>query len=321
MRKIYGFVLSKQSGKAIPNLVVAFFDSDIEPATLMRELGDHEKGSRRERWELFGKALGSVLTDDAGRFELDLANARHAEGETSGHVLLVVFAPDDVASVEHPFPLPPEKRILYMSSLPQQEVGAQAYVIRLLPAQLEKFGIAAAGSPPTSEPAQDPTSRHYIDTLERGFVFKDNVKTLIKPRLEAQVATVTATKAAAKAKFQNLSAIRLENRNHPQLLTDPSKLPELMKTTASDGLTKLGATRGNLSLKLTEDEVKSLGLTVSASGAVSGTVDARTLSTFLSTRNGGVDLLFKRPTTVDPSTLLASHTQPTVHASRGRKSS
>ncbi|KVT85700.1 hypothetical protein WK59_12075 [Burkholderia ubonensis] len=317
MRKVHGFVLSKQGAKPLPNLVVAFFDSDIEPSALTRELEQHAEGTRSGSWALFGKALGSVLTDDVGRFELDFGDAKH-EGECREHVLLVVFAPDDVASPEHPFPLPPEKRILFASNLPDQHAGAQAHVIRLLPAQLEKFGIAPAGATPTSEPALDPTSRHYVDSIERSFVFKDNVKQLVKPRIEAQVAQATAVKNAAKKKFKNLNAIRAENRKHPQLLTDPAKLPEMMRTTAAAGISKLSATPRSLSLSLTEDEITSLGLNVDAHGKVSGKVDARTFSKFLAARNGGVDLVSRRSAAIDPASLVGSYTAPT---SRGRKSS
>lgn len=322
MGKIHGFVLSKETGRPISNLQVAFFDSSAEPSTVLRSLEEHDKHPPHERWALFGTSLGSVLTDEAGRFELDFTHLPQGGGARE-HVLLVVFAPDDVASVDRPFPLPPEKRLLYMSSLPKFEQGAQAYLIRLLPAQLEKFGLAPAGSPPTSEPAHDPSSKTYADTLERTFIFKDNLKTLVKPRIQAQVAHLTAAKTAAKKKFANLSAIPAENRNHPQLLTDPSQLPELMRKTVAAGISKLAAAPRDLDLSLSADEVKALDLKVSEKGVVSGHVNAAALAAFLSARNGGVDLVAKRPSNVDPAQLLARHAPPTEttpSAGRRRKS-
>jgi hypothetical protein len=305
--KINGFVLSKQTGKPISNLQVAFFDSNAEPGTVLRSLEEHDKRSPQERWALFGTSLGSVLTGESGGFELDFTPAGQGGGGVREHVLLVVFAPDDVGSVDRPFPLPPEKRILYISSLPKFEHGQQACLIRLLPAQLEKFGLAPAGSPPTSEPAHDPSSKTYADALERTFFFKDSLKTLVKPRLQAQVAHVAATKTVAKKKFANLSAISAENRNHPQRLTDPSKLPEMMHKTVTAGVATHAATPSSLQLSLSADEVKRLGLKTSERGVVSGHVSASALSVFLSARNGGVDLVSKRPSNLDPAKLLADH--------------
>jgi hypothetical protein len=320
--KVHGFVLSKQTGKPISNLQVAFFDSDVEPVTVLRSLEERDKRSPQESWALFGMSLGSVLTDEAGRFELDFTNLHH-DGAACEHVLMVVFAPDDVANADRPFPLPPEKRFLYMSTLPKFEKGEQAYLIRLLPAQLEKFGLAPAGSPPASDPAQDPSSKTYADTLERTFIFKDTLKTLVKPRIQAQVAHVSAAKTAARKKFSNLNAIPAENRNHPQLLTHPAKLHEVMRKTAAAGIAKLAATPRNLELSLSADEAKTLGLKISEGGKVSGEVSAATLSAFLSARNGGVDLFSKRPSNLDPAKLLARHAPPshaTPSAPRRRKS-
>jgi hypothetical protein len=312
--KIHGLVVSKETGKPISNLQVAFFDSNAAPGTVLRSLEENDKRSPQERWALFGTSLGSVLTDEAGGFALDFTPAGQGGGGVREHVLLVVFAPDDVGSVDRPFPLPPEKRILYMSSLPKFEHGQQACLIRLLPAQLEKFGLAPAGSPPTSEPAHDPSSKTYADVLERAFVFKESLKTLVKPRLQAQVANVAATKIAAKKKFANLSAIPAENRNHPQLLTDPSKLYEMMQKTVAAGIAKHAAAPSSLQLSLSADEVKTLGLKTSERGMVSGQVKASTLSVFLSARNGGVDLVSKRPSNVDPAKLLADHAPSTTKA-------
>ena len=307
MGKIHGFVLSKQTGKPLSNLQVAFFDSDAEPGTVLRSLEEKDKRSPRERWALFGTSLGSVLTSEAGAFELEFTPKRSEEGGAGEHVLLVVFAPDDVVSLDRPFPLPLEERILFMSSLPKFERGQQACLIRLLPAQLEKFGLAPAGLPPTSDPTHDPSSKLYADALERSFAFKDSLKALVQPRLQMQAAKVAATKTAAKAKFANLSAIVAEKRNHPQLLTDSSKLPEMMQTTMSAGIAQHAAVPSSLQLSLSADEVKTLGLKVSDQGEVSGQVNASVLSVFLSARNDGVDLIAKRPSKLDPAKLLADH--------------
>lgn len=307
MGKIQGLVVAKQTGKPISNLQVALFESNAEPGAVLRSLEEQDKRSPQERWALFGTSLGSVLTGETGGFELEVTPAAQGGSGVHAQVLLVVFAPDDVASLDRPFPLPPEKRILYMSSVPKFEHGQQACLIRLLPAQLDKFGLSPTGSPPASDPAQEPSSKMYADALERVFVFKDSLKTLVKPRLQAQVAHTAATRTVAKKKFANLSAISAENRNHPQLLTDRSKLPEMMHKTVADGVAKHAAAGSKLQLSLSDDEIKTLGLKISERGVVSGHVSASALSVFLSARNGGVDLVSRRPSTVDAAKLLADH--------------
>jgi hypothetical protein len=81
----------------------------------------------------------------------------------------------------------------------------------------------------------------------------------------------------------------------------------MMHKTVAAGVAKYAATPSSLRLSLSADEVKTLGLKTSERGVVSGHVNASALAVFLSARNGGVDLVSKRPSNLDPAKLLADH--------------
>src|SRR5207249_3509965 len=94
-----------------------------------------------------GKRIGSVLTDQEGKFTLASEDLEFQGNESRPDLVILVFAPEDVQKLEEPYPLPPEKRVLYISSVPRVDAGAEeAFVIRLLQAQLDKFNISAQKS-------------------------------------------------------------------------------------------------------------------------------------------------------------------------------
>ncbi len=288
MRKVHGYVLAKQTNEGIANLVVAAFYSELTIVALAKHLRDGAVDE--EIWVKFGERIGSVLTDASGRFEL---HAQDDEHETRS-LVLVVFAPEDVADVDNPVPLPPEKRILYASGLPRRAGAEEAYVIRLLQAQLDRFAIAVGNATP-AKPGMDVASSRLSDSIEQAFAFRENLTTLLKPRMTVQIEAAKQTRDAAKVKLQTLSGIPADNRAHPQRLTDPAKLTDLLRTTIGSGVTTLNANAGEMTLTLDDDDLAALGLTADASGNISGDVDPLAVATLIKSKVGGVDLVFKQP--------------------------
>lgn len=295
MKKIYGYVLSRQSNKGIANLIVTAFDSELTAEALAGHRSRYQPESMEDVWLQFGERIGSVLTDQAGRFEFNDDNCGLSEREASPNLLIAVLAPEDVLNSDDPFPLPPEKRLLYVSGLPRRYArNEEACVVRLLQAQLDKFGITVDGQRSGAEHGHD-TASQYGESIERTYVFQYNLKTLIRPRLEAQLNAAKTLRTRARTNLQNLSGLSAEDRAHPQLLLDYGRLPELLKRTISDGLSTLNANASAMTLAIGDEDVKKLGLTVSTSGEVSGTVKPQHMANLLTSNIGGVDLVYRRP--------------------------
>jgi hypothetical protein len=313
--KVSGLVLSKQSGRALPNLIVSWFSAASGDALLSAASGSDAQ-ARLAASASPSVALASVLTDASGRFELDLPAPRDS-GSAASHALLAVLAPEDVTRADSPVALSIEKRLLFVTSVAYAGSGSQAHVIRLLPEQVQKFGLEAADASAQSARAEESAPQDYAAQVEQTFAFKDTVKKSIAPRLKAQADAIAASRTAAKGVFQNLSALSPDRRGHPQLLTDPSKLPGLMQSVATAGIDRLASLPQRLSLQLSADEVKQLGLKVGADGTVTGSVGAQALSTFVSARNGGVDLLAHPSNRPDPAALLQKYAAATKPGSGG----
>src|SRR5258707_402304 len=124
MQRIHGYVLVKETNSGVPNLVVAAFDSDVAIRDLVT---DHPRTNvfTPQFMDKLGKRIGSVLTESDGRFNLNREEL-HFEGvESRPDLLLIVFAPEDILDAKRPFVLPPEQRILYISSVPRADAGAE----------------------------------------------------------------------------------------------------------------------------------------------------------------------------------------------------
>jgi len=198
MKQISGYVLVQGTNVGVPNLVVSAHDArdSSESATSERTL----EGLTR----LLGRRLGSVLTDANGRFALSGEDLQFEGNEARPNLVLTVSAPEDVRTVEKPTPRSAEDRLLYISAMPRRDAGAEeAFVIRLLPSQIDKFRIAAAPSA-----GQTVTSASRLaDTLQASFDAQDLVRARFQARLGSQVTTAQKRHETAKNKFKNLSAI------------------------------------------------------------------------------------------------------------------
>src|SRR5262249_44656902 len=122
MNKLTGYVLVKETNVGIPNLVVAVFDSERTLASSSGEKGTFSFSD-------CGKRIGSVLTDRDGRFSLQREGLEFQGNEARPDLVLVVFAPEDVGDPDHPVPLPPAKRVLYVSAAPLTDAGGEEAIV------------------------------------------------------------------------------------------------------------------------------------------------------------------------------------------------
>lgn len=272
MKQISGYVLVQGSNVGVPSLVVSAHD--------VRDVSQSAASERsfEARARQLGRRLGSVLTDPQGRFVLNGEDLQFEGNEARPNLLLTVSAPEDVRTAETPMPVSPERQLLYMSAMARRDAGAEeAFVIRLLPAQLERFGIATA---PSAGHAATSASR-MADTLEASFEASDLLKERFKSRLNAQVTAAHKRREVAKAATKNLSGIptHLRGANNPLqnntlLIPDRSsltQLPELQKTAIAQGLMRLkGRKSPVIRLYLTLGEIKNMNLEVDGNGNAKG---------------------------------------------------
>jgi hypothetical protein len=282
MKQISGYVLIQGSNVGVPNLVVSAHDvRDVSESAASERTLD---GLARQ----LGRRLGSVLTDASGRFVLSGEDLQFEGNEARPNLALTVSAPEDVRSAEKPTPLSPELRLLYISAMARRDAGAEeAFVIRLLPAQLEKFGITTA---PSAGQATTSASK-MADTLQAGFDASDLLRERFKTRLNTQVTGAHNRHAAAKNATKNLSGIPAHLRgannvlqNNKLLIPDRdslTQLPDVQKTALTQGLTRLKSRKSPpvIRLYLTPAEIKDLKLEVDNKGHVTGEAKTKVVMT------------------------------------------
>jgi hypothetical protein len=216
-----------------------------------------------------GKRLGSVLTDQNGVFVFSLDELRFQGNEERPDLMIVVFAPEDIYDGTRPYPWLPERRILYISSIPREDSGAEeTYVIRLLQAQLTFFGIPTITGPTVATPSITIPAANA--QKQYSGVFKD-----------------------ARAKTQSLSAIPLHLRNtayDKYLVT----LRAPFSASADDRVTKQAASIDDVfanKKKLGGYSPASLQLTLSDSDTLPAAPTLGDLIGFLFAQTGGLDLV------------------------------
>src|SRR5688572_5969918 len=121
MHKVNGRVLVKETGEALPNLIVALFDHDSAAPSAAPGGSSISPGAPSD----FGERLGSVLTDANGAFhlEFDVHLFAAADPEKRPDLVLAVFAPEDSQGPGQPMPLSPPQRLLLFSNVPRQNAG------------------------------------------------------------------------------------------------------------------------------------------------------------------------------------------------------
>jgi hypothetical protein len=295
MKRISGYVLAKETNSGISNLIVAAYDSE-------KSIRDTVSGNRmQEALSLtdLGKRIGSVLTDQTGRFVLESEDLEYQGNQSRPDLLIVISAPEDVQDVKTPYPLPPEERILYISTVPREDAGAEeAFVIRLLKEQLDHFHIPAN----LSTQASNTNDNRLATSVEAAWDFQDRLRDRFKPRLLEEQKRSDGFRSKAEQKVRNLSAIPAYLRNddltnNSLLINGKRDLAHNLKPrqdqVVENGLKRLKTRDAVVRLRLTETELEELGLRVSE-GKVVGDLDPDKLAEKLRLRLNGSDLVRKR---------------------------
>jgi len=313
MRRIHGYVLVKESNQGIPNLVVCAYDSET---TLQEVIGERPRANVLTPlfMEKLGKRIGSVLTDREGAFQLTRDDLQFEGVESRPDLLLLVLAPEDVVDPKRPFVTPPEQRLLYISSVPRTDAGAEeAFIIRLLQAQLDASGIPL-NSEPTGAQRRLVATNQLLQDLESNAVIRGALKTQLHPRLKEQYVKNVSFRKQVRDSVK-LSALPRALRDHPLRLEDPMDLEKLQKQVVNDGLKRLKDYEPQLRLRLTPAQLRSTGLKVGKRGAVTGKINTLKLADTMRTLLGGVTLVRKddfAPSSLSPRALDARYSVPSA---------
>lgn len=277
MKRVSGLVLVRETGVGVPNLEVHVLDSDLTQTDL-RDPGRSPKGL-----PLHAKRISSVLTNSEGRFELSTEDLEFPGNESRPDLVLMLLAPADVLDPKQPYAPPTEERLLYLSTVPRIDAGAEeAYVIRLLQRQLDRFQIPTGPAGRSSHIAVQELS----DALLRSLEIRDGVRERLAPKVEAEQKALAKAREVARGKVKNLSAIRPALRDQAGraafLISSTANLAEELPTVQAkaiaDGLARMKKTAGRRSmrLRLSEKDVADLDL-AARNGKVSGKVKGAVL--------------------------------------------
>ena len=320
MRRIHGYILVKESNQGVPNLVVCAFDSETSLAEIMRE---RQRASVTPAlMETLGKRIGSVLTDKAGAFHLTRDDLQFEGVESRPDLVLAVLAPEDIIDPKRPFALPPEQRLLYITTVPRADAGAEeAFVIRLQQAQLDAFQIVLMN---ISTDAQHrlAASAQLLADLETNAQVRDNLKSDLHPRLKAEYTKNVAFRKKVKDNVQ-LTALPHSVRDHPSILKDKADLPKAQKQMVKEGLKRMKDTyKPRLHLRLTLAQLRGMRASVNQNGEIKGKINTLKIADAMREMLGGVDIVRKddpAPSAISAKALDARYSLPPKPATGKQK--
>lgn len=295
MKNVSGYVLAKDNDAGIPRLLVTAYESEKS----VRGTGDPRQSMGGVSLGDWGRRIASVLTDSDGRFTLSADDLEFQGNEPRPDLLIVVFAPEDVQGLNAPYPLPPEERVLYISTVPREDAGAEeAFVIRLLQEQLDHFQLA----PSTPPDGGSTDGTRFATAIESAWDSADRLRDRLKVRRRQEQTKSDDLHAQAQQKVRSLSAIPSYLGDHG--LADQSllikgkrdladNLQPMQAQAVAKGLERLQTRTTVMRLALTESELQALGLTVEGDKVV-GVIDQQKLSEQVRAKTGGFDLVRKR---------------------------
>ncbi|WP_162055912.1 hypothetical protein [Pontibacter pamirensis] len=125
MNTVFGSIIVRETGRGVPNLMVAAFDVSSQVTTAV---------APEDEW----MRLASAITDSDGKFKMEYAEA-NTEGADRRRVqlLLTVFPPEETAGARQPLFIAPTVR--------KNASPCEAYQIRIPANDLEMNGIALPG--------------------------------------------------------------------------------------------------------------------------------------------------------------------------------
>jgi hypothetical protein len=289
MKAVSGLVLVRETGAGVPNLVVAAYDCE-------RTMADDAGGLSLQTVLQLGRRIGSVLTNQEGRFVLTSEELEFQGNESRPDLLIVIFAPEDVQGPEEPYPLPPERRVLYVSAVPRVDAGAdEAFVIRLLQEQLDKFHLSSSSS--AGHGVYD--SERLARAIEGGLSLREAVQARLRPRVQREHDKNLRFRKLAQDKVQDLSGIPLHLRddslrNNQFLIKDRRALAETLRRkqdeAIAEGLERMAANPPTLRLSLTSQDLADLDLR-EEDGELVGELDPLKMADKVRSLMNGVDLV------------------------------
>jgi len=167
VNRVSGQIRNATTKVGIRDVIVAFYDLDIDKATqdfstledtsisaFERYIALLYLGSDSEEDEILrgrqprGDKLGSVVTDQAGRFSIGFDDAafQRSDEEQRPDLVLIVSAPDRTLSENslEAFPVgtPELQRLLHISFTPARNIGRQEeFIIDISPSLLERQNV------------------------------------------------------------------------------------------------------------------------------------------------------------------------------------
>lgn len=224
---ITGKVAVKGTGVGVADVLVVIYDIDDDrvPIPNRDDMGRPE-GSDGEIWEALtdrgGDRLGSVLTDEDGKFELYYDDSEFRRGdrdeEERPDLVLFVLGPEttrgfddgergDGEDAELPTATPLNRQILHYSNVPRTEAGeTESYIIHLHREQLKEAGIVL---PETEFDRFDPevAAARQVQNVEKISEFQSLVEDGLFERDLAEAPEQRVAKAA-----ENYDRIRKQTR-------------------------------------------------------------------------------------------------------------
>ncbi|MBU1340702.1 MAG: hypothetical protein KKE44_01430 [Proteobacteria bacterium] len=146
MNMIFGKVVVKETGKGVPDLLIVIYDLDFKtkPGKILSNI---KNDTSSEIWQqVSGNRLGSILTDENGRFKLSYEDSQFQihDKEKRPDIALFIAAPEDPG-------MELCSRILHISYDIRYNAGCiEQYIIRLPMERLKNAGISISGEPDVS---------------------------------------------------------------------------------------------------------------------------------------------------------------------------
>lgn len=140
MGKLSGRISVRESGDGIPEVVVVAYDIDAKNAAELQRFAEHVSA---DFWdEVPGERLGSVVTDELGRFEMTYTDPRHGKkAERRASLAIFVVGPEGLRAGAPPLLHAP-------GEVRTGAAEAETYTIRIPLEHLRRAGIVIPGQAP-----------------------------------------------------------------------------------------------------------------------------------------------------------------------------
>lgn len=263
---ISGKVLALGVQEPVPDVLVVAYDLDEQRLQQLRATTGPDAASQLPQgfWDMLqSDRLGSVLTDDRGRFELafeDELFRRRDAGAPRPDLMLFVMAPEDTRPDSF-VAQEPWQRIVHFSHAVRSGAGRkEAYVIRVPRERLDHFGIPYGPTARPSEPAELPVDpQRLVATLGRRLTASAAIEA--HPTFQSlfgERRTLATVKAArARDVIKELTQRETPTATGPYAIR-PEDRAHVQRSVLEQGLTRLRDRGLPLLIPLNENEAEEL---------------------------------------------------------------